>query len=285
MTTVTVTTPQSPRALILSVLLHVGFVLLLVLVGWLARQRVQPPVQIFELVAGAGDDYMAKEAPTTVAPPPTVKLPPLPDPVVVTPPAPKITPAPEPPPPKQETPPPPPKKEPAPKKELTPPPPKEKTPPPPKIEKAPERLTLDDFRQKHGAPKTPTPKAPPPVTPKKIDVGRVAAATENQVKAGAGGTAMTSAEEDQWKRYTALLVQRIRASMQRAGIIDLRTAGVQFRVSANGEISGATITRSSGSAEFDNGILEALRGLGRVPPPPSGRNELISTTIQLTEGA
>jgi TonB family protein len=281
----TLTTPQSPRAFFLSALLHAIAVLLLMLFAWWTNQRIKEPEQIFELVAGEGQDYMAKEAPTTTVSAPTIKaVIPEPKPVVVTPPpTPKIERAPDPVP--KETPPPQPKKE-------TPPPPKtvEKAKPTPVPEKAPEqpKMTFDKFTKEHGAPKTPQPKAPPPITPKKIDAdkiaGRVASDSTNAVTKGAGGTALTRDElADQWALYQSMLIQRIRRSMQEAGFLDLRSVRVEFRISAEGEISGGRIVSGSGSSDFDEGVLRAIRSLGRVPPPPSGRAETLRPLINLRE--
>lgn len=282
----TLTTPQSPRAFFLSALLHALVVVSLLVVAWWTNQRIKPPEQIFELVAGEGQDYMAKEAPTTAVSTPTIKaVVPEIKPVVVTPPEPKIERAPDPiPTPKQPPP--------QPKKENPPPPTKtvDKAPPTPKAQKAPEqpKMSFKDFQKEHGTPKAPQPKAPPPIKTKQIDAdsiaGRVASSSTNTVKAGAGGTELTRDEiADQWSLYQSMLIQRIRQKMQEAGILDLRSVRVEFRISKDGDVTGARITGTSGSAEFDDGVLQAIRSLGQVRPPPTNRAEIVRATINLRE--
>lgn len=282
----TLTTPQSPRALILSTLLHALVVLAVLLFAWWSKRKVDETPQIFELVAGPGEDYQATEAPTTAAPAPTIKLD-LPDPPPVVTPAPQPTPkVVEPtPPPKKEPPPP------TPKKETPPPTPKvEKATPVPKVEKAPEpapkKMSLEDFRKAHGAPKTPQPKAPPPVTPKKIDVnsvaGKVASTSASESQTGASGTA-TKTDDDLMGRYYALIRQRIRAALIAAGVTDNRSAQVRFQISALGAISSPSIVGSSGSSEFDAAVLQAFRSIAPLGPPPVGGAQTLSVTVNLHE--
>jgi len=52
-----------PTAFSLSVTLHAGVVLVIVTLAFLVRQNQQPPMQIFELVAGPPTDLTATEAP------------------------------------------------------------------------------------------------------------------------------------------------------------------------------------------------------------------------------
>jgi colicin import membrane protein len=278
----TLTTPQSPRALILSTLLHALVVIGVLLFAWWSKRQVDQTPQIFELVAGPGEDYQATEAPAAV-PAPAIKLD-LPPPPVVTPapqPTPKVV---EPtPPPKKETPPP------TPKKETPPPTPKiEKAPPVPKVEKAPEpapkKMTLEDFRKAHGAPKTPQAKAPAPVTPKKIDVAGVAGAVSStsSSSAGASGTA-TKTDDDLMGRYYALIRQRIRNALIAAGVTDNRSAQVRFQISGQGVISSPVIVGASGSSEFDAAVLQAFRTIAPLGPPPVGGAQTLSVTVNLHE--
>lgn len=266
------TTARSPRAFLLAVLLHallVGTVLLFA--WWHQRNRPETP-QIFELVAGPGNDYAAITAPAPDPVTPTVKLE-LPEP-----PAPKIERVPEPTPP--------------PKREPVPPPPAPKVKKAaPKIEKAPEpkpaqpRTTFNQFVKEHGPPKTQAPKAPPKISPKTIDVDALArrAPAASDAKRGAGGTALSRPEMDLWEAYRSMIIQRIRRSMESAGMTDLRSARVEFRVSAMGDISGARIVASSGSAEFDAAVLAAFRSIGRLGPPPTGQAETLVVTIEMRE--
>ena len=54
---------QRTPALMLSLALHGALVALALLMSYAVNQQVKNPPKIFELVAGAGDNYMATEAP------------------------------------------------------------------------------------------------------------------------------------------------------------------------------------------------------------------------------
>lgn len=262
-----------PRSAGLSAFMHFLVFGLMIFYAWWAQRVDRTPPPPFELVAGPGDNYMATQAPTTTAElTPTVSLD-IPEP---TPRPPQPQPRPTPPPPQPqpkviEKKPTPVKIEPAPEK------------PPVKIEPAREKVSFDDFKQTHGAPKTQTVRAPKPFKAKTINLESVMSST-NVITTGAGGTAMTSNELSMSKRYVGLIIQRIRDALERAGINDLREAGVRFSVSTQGAISDVSITRSSGSGDFDRAVIEAFRSIRPIGPPPTGRAEVFSTVIRLTEG-
>lgn len=276
------TTARSPRAFALSVLLHATIVAVVLFVAWWNSRQTEETPQIFELVAGEGNDYAALEAPTTAAPVPAIKVD-LPEPTPIIErapepvPTPRIEPVPDPPqaPPKQ---PPPPKKV----EKAT-----EKAPPKAQPKSDVTRTTFDKFRKEHGEPKVTKARPAPKITPKKINAdsiaGRVASDSTNAVKAGAGGTALSRVESDLWAAYQAMIVERIRRAMLAAGVTDLLTARVEFRVSAEGSVSAARITGSSGNRDFDAAVLAALRSLGRLGPPPSNQAETLSVSIEMRE--
>lgn len=89
---------SSPQAVIMSATLHAGIVALVFIFSILFQRTKEEPVQVFELVAGEGDNYMAKEAPALGSPTGvTVSLPEIPEPQPA-PPEPTPAPEPEPPP-------------------------------------------------------------------------------------------------------------------------------------------------------------------------------------------
>ncbi|GAB5560073.1 MAG: hypothetical protein SynsKO_17200 [Synoicihabitans sp.] len=262
-----------PRSVTLSAFLHMLVIGGVVFLAWWSQRVDREPPAIFELVGGDGQNYMAEQAPTLTAettPRIDVTLPePLPEyvppkPVVVHTPPPPITRVPEPTKtlvmPKQE--------------------PKE---PPVRIEQVKEPVSFDDFQKQHGTPKPRPVAKPKTIAPRTIDVSRLVADT-NIITEGAGGTAMTAREESLTKRYVAQILQAIQRAMEQAGINDVRDAGVKFNVSATGVISDASITRSSGSREFDRAILSAFRTIRPLGAPPTNRAESFSTVIRFTEG-
>ena len=80
-----------------------------------------------------------------------------------------------------------------------------------------------------------------------------------------------------------MIIQRIRQSLEAAGINDVREAGVEFRVSLAGAISNAKITKPSGSSKFDQAILAAFRSIRPIGRPPTGRAEVFRTVIRLRQ--
>jgi TonB family protein len=273
-------TAPLPRSLGLSALMHGLLFGLLIFTAWWSRRTEEPPEAIFELVAGAGDNYAATEAPTSPDAVPDIALTlpePLPDPEPIPPkPVPQVQPKPPEPRPVPkvvEQKPAPLKIEPVPEK------------PPIKIEPVREKVSFSDFAKEHGKPEpkkaAPT---PAPIPTKSINVGIVAAAVESTVQVGAGVTAMSTHEIELSKAYVALIIQRIRQSLEAAGINDVRSAGVEFRVSLEGAISNARITDSSGSNNFDQAVLAAFRSIRPIGRPPTGRAEVFKTVIRLSEG-
>lgn len=259
-----------PRGFGLSALLHLVALGALIFLAWWSQRVDDTPDVIFEVVAGPGDDYAADHAPTTtqdVTPSVNVDLPDEPLPkfersVPVPPPLTPVRTTPEPAPPP-----------------IVPVPEK----PAPVIIPAPEQTSFADFKTDYGAPKTPTVKQRQPIKVSTIDVGRIIADTKI-ITTGAGGTAMTANEASLSKRYVAMIVQRIRDALEQAGISDVRDVGVRFSVSVRGKISDASITRSSGSSEFDRAVLAAFQNIPAVGSPPTKRAEIFQTVIRLTEG-
>ena len=60
---------------------------------------------------------------------------------------------------------------------------------------------------------------------------------------------------------------------------DLATK-VSFTISSNGMISNLRIVKSSGNAEFDNSVLEAIRKT-TLPPPPTNETLNVNITFNL----
>lgn len=263
------TSRSKPEATTISAVLHLVVFGGLIFYAWWSQRVDTDDAPIFELVAGPGNDWAAEQAPTTTeVTEPTVTLElPKPRPRPVAPPPPKPLPRETPPPPVQKAPPAP-----------VQPAPKPVKPAEPKREK----VSFDQFAQQHGAPKTQKVAAPKPIKAKTIDVGQIMSATKI-ITTGAGGTAMTAQEVSLSKRYVAFIIQQIRDSVERAGITDLREVGVRFSVSASGAVSGASVTRSSGSSSFDQAVLKAFRDLPNMGAPPTKRAEVFTTVIRLTE--
>jgi colicin import membrane protein len=291
---------RSPSALLLSVALHAALVLVAFLFGYIARSEPEPR-RVLELVAGEGDNYLATEAPA-LGIEGGVKLP-MPRPpearpaaVEPTPPAPappKPTPTPPPPPPA-------PAEQPIPdfkrqiqrkiivadskaKLEIK----RERAAEKKRAEEEAKRLTKEEFdRQNKARAATPAPKnAPPKVA--KIDAegiakGVVGGSTSNR-KGGAGGKALTANPDDVLTAYDSLFRTKLRTAFESPpGLSDTLKATLDFRMNADGSITGARISQSSGSAEFDRAVLEAVARV-RMPPRPDKRAETLSIVFSMRD--
>lgn len=271
----------SPGAFFLSVTLHGLVVAVILFFAYFLRQQVKETPKIFELVAGAGNNYAATEAPPPATPDPINFDLPIPET-----PAPVITPAPEPvieTPPKVITPEPtpvPPKPKPTPVK----PQPKPKAPPK-KAEPPPKKMSLEEFRKLHATKSNASnqPAKPRSIKVRSIDTNSFANVSSKTLT-GAGGQALTRAEGRLMDAYIAQLLQRLRSAHQKPpGLSDLLTAQVRFNIAANGVLSSVKIITSSGSAEFDQSVLRAFAKVRSIGPPPNGKSDVWTVTFRMRE--
>ena len=258
------TTAQTPRAAGISMLMHAGLIGLLVLLAWWSKRHEEDQPDIFEMVAGPGDNYAATQAPTAdpVETETTVDIS-IPQPP---PPQPRPTPI-----------------QPAPEPTVIEKAP-EPAPVPPKEEPKPKPVSYRDFVRDREQPVTRQPTAPQPIKVREIDTSRIANAVVSVESVGASGTALSRIEADEMQAYASMIIERIRRSVREAGINDIREVGVEFSVSAGGKISNARITRSSGSQRFDDAVLAAFRAIPILVAPPTGQAEVFRATIRMREG-
>lgn len=277
---------KSPSAFLLSFTLHTIVVALLLIFTYVIHRQVKESPKVFELVAGEGDNYAATEAPPPSAPD-TIKFdlpdqpapvlrpdPPViePAPIEPSPVEPVITPAPEPAPPKKVVP----KPEPKPKPKSVP---KKVTPPPKPMTKA-------EFDKLHANQRNPASKAPAKphsIKVKSIDANSFANVSSKTVT-GAGGKALSREEGNLLDGYIALLLQRLRAAHEKpSGLSDLLQTKVRFNIGSNGVLSDVRVVTSSGSAEFDQSVLNAFRKVRTIGPPPNGKSDVWTVTFKMRE--
>ena len=296
----------SSKGFLFSATLH-GLAAALLLLGVVLKRDDLEIPKVFELVAGEGDNYMAREAPA-LGTPSGVKI--------------EIQKAPEP----KPSPP-----EPVPQEivEPTPPPP---TPPPKVVPPAPQkepdpvapnfkkdikravivaeskakrdikkqqdaekkraaeeqkRLTKEEFDRANKAKSSSSPSKSSPTKVVKIDAegiakGVVGGSTANK-SGGAGGKALKTDNDDVLAGYDALFKQRMRNEFEPPpGLSDSLKAEVEVRSNVDGSLSSGRITKSSGSAEFDRAVMEALRRV-RMPARPDRKSEVILFTFTMRE--
>lgn len=298
-------TARSPGAFFLSATFHALIVGIVVLFSLESCSEEQPRPRVLELVAGEGDNFGATVAPKLGTPgglkidvpvPPTPKVvepeptpaPPQPQPKVI---EPEPEPAPVTPPPKPVTPPP--KPTPA---QITPPKPEKKplTFSQKIIRKAwaaeakgkeeAKKIRKEEFdrqqrEKKIAAAKAASSAKAPRVDGEGIAKGVIGGSAENKV-GGAGGRALTASEGALTERYYAMLIERVQKALDKPpGLSDDLAATVRFYISATGRISGARITKSSGSEEFDRAVIVAF-GRVSMPEHPEHKGEDLELTFR-----
>ncbi len=273
-------TARYQNGFLLSAGLHVGVVVIALVLSFAWREDRKPPVRILELVAGAGDNYGATVAPALGTPggvkldlpkPVAPKVQPItPEPAVVTPTPPKPEPVKSAPP-------------------TTPTATAKQAPKPPQsiATKLRNNLWAAEAKGKKAAAKdraaeqarlAQEEQARAKSQLKRIDAegiakGVIGGSTENKV-GGAGGKALTSSGGTEMELYFAMLKARLLEAWERPpGTSDALVAEAEFRLAADGRLSGVRIIRRSGSGEFDRAVVLAF-GRVEMPKRPDGKSEM-----------
>ncbi|HTZ19853.1 MAG TPA: TonB family protein [Opitutaceae bacterium] len=295
-------TAQSPSAYLSSAMLHAVAVVLLVGAAWVARQQTRPPVKIFDLVAGAGNNWAATEAPALGTPDGVkLKVPATAEP------APRIAePAPAPPEPIAPAP-----LQEAPVPQAAPKTTDGKVPDlvrtvkrtAAKVEQkmaqkqrmeeaiaadkarkeaaaAKKIMTKEQYDKLYGKNGNPAGKAGTTkiarVDAEGIAGGVVGGSTANKV-GGAGGKALSREEASLMDGYFSFLKQKLeQAHEPPVGVSDKLSVRVEFMLAVDGSISQVHIVRSSGNKDFDQSVLEAFKRVRPIGTRPDGRSEAIT---------
>ncbi|MSU24463.1 MAG: TonB family protein [Opitutus sp.] len=292
-------TDRTPAAFMISLTLHGAVVAILLFFTYAMNRPVRETPKIFELVAGAGDNYGATVAPA-LGTPGGVKInvpaPPAPKPEA---PAVKTEPAPAkpeaipvaPPPPKAVAPKTPTPRTPAQeirrlvanadlkaKREVA----KERAEDEKRAALAAKKMTEDVNKTAKVNPSTAPPKSSR-IDAEGIAKGVLGGSTENKV-GGANGKALTRAEGDLMDAYFSLLKRKLQDALERpAGLSDSLVATVQFTLGADGTVSRVRIAKKSGSVEFDRAVLEAFARVHSIGPRPDGKSEQLELDFRMLE--
>ncbi len=315
-------TAQSPSAYMLSATVHTVVVGLIVAAAWVAQQQVREPAKIIEMVAGAGDNIYATEAAALGSPTGSeaVKVPniPVPMPKISDPePAPATAAPPEPVPPAQ-------MEKAAPLEKAPPDKAVPDKAAPTVVKPSPldtKRTTFADdvkrisdkryknnmakFRKEQAAKEAAERKR---MTKEEFDkayaagnAGKgggkiktidakgiahgVAGGSTANTKGGAGGKALSVAEQNQLDMYFAYLKNRFKSIHEPPpGVGDQLSTVAEFMVAADGAITQVRITKPSGNSEFDRSVIEGLRRLKTVGHArPDGRSDMVELVIDSKE--
>ncbi len=293
-------TANSPGAFMLSATLHAVALIIALLLGYISRSD-DPPEKFLELVAGVGDNYMATEAPAlgtseglkSNVPKVAEPKPTPPEPVRQE--APSAPPAPTPP----VTAPTTPADKPLPdfakqvrrniivgeskaklliKKEQA----AEKK----RADDEAKKLTKEQFDAANKSKNTPPPKVAsnksPKVDAEGIAKGVVGGSAANKV-GGAGGKALTSDNSDVLAAYEKMLRDRLRREfVAPPGLSDRLKVEIEVRSNADGSLTGARVVTSSGSAEYDRAVLDAIRSV-KMPARPDKKGQSVSFIFSMSE--
>lgn len=289
-------TATSPSAFLLSAGLHAAVVALLLLLGLAAGRMAKDEPKVFELVAGEGDNYGTNVAPalgveggvklTTPTPPASQPTPPIPAP------APQPAPRPE--------------ARPAPKDERIPnfakqvsraqkkgevigkrEAEKERIAEEKRLAEERRRISYAEFQAKHKVASTAPAKSTGAPTVKKLDPegirkGVVGGSTENKI-GGQGGKALRTDNHDAMAAFHAMFKDRVRKNFEPPpGLADSVNAQVEVISNPDGTFTGARILKSSGSKEFDEAVLSAVRRV-KLAPRPDRKKDTITFTFAMSD--
>lgn len=292
----------SPGAFLLSATLH-GVVVMALLFGC-AMNRDEPPDKILELVQGEGDNFMASEAPAlgksdgvkVDVPKPPEPKPAPPEPVrQEAPPVPPTPPSTPPPTPSPTTP----ADQAIPdfkkqitrkiivaesraKQQIA----KERAAEKKRAEEEQKKLTKEEFdranKAKTSAPTKVASAKSPKVDAEGIAKGVAGGSAANKV-GGAGGKAMKSDNTDVLAAYDKLFKDRLRREFEAPpGLSDSLKVEIEVRSNADGSLTNPRITKSSGSAEFDRAVMEAIRRV-KLPARPDHKSETVEFIFAMRE--
>ena len=292
---------NSPQAYFLSAFLHAVVVALVLVLGYAASQTRPETTKVFELVAGAVDNYAATVAPAIGVPGgikvtvPEAPAAPAPEPPAVPPEAvPQSVPMTE-----------------APSVPVAKAPPAKAAPakaePVPNFAKVVQRTenrkaarieaqyhkqlekqaaaekkreSYEQYLKENGGRTLASAKSSK--AGEGIAGGVVGGSTANK-EGGAGGRALTRDDQDLLESYFAMLIARAKESIvPPPGVSDRLAARVQFYNSATGALSSVRIVRSSGNSDFDDSVLEAFRHI-QMPPRPDHKGETVTLTFNLRD--
>jgi len=138
------------------------------------------------------------------------------------------------------------------------------------------QLEAEQKKQAKLADTPPSPKTPTPSKVTKIDTDDLVKGIvggDPNVKEGAGGNALRRGEGSDMELYFAMLKQRLLQALDKpTGVSDTLIAGAEFRISADGSITGVRIIKKSGSPEFDRAVLDAFAHT-HMPARTDGRSD------------
>ena len=259
--------PRSPGAYAISALIHGAVALIVLFLSFAAESVVQDKPKIFELVAGAGDNYAARVAPALGVPKTAMAAPVQPAAMEAVPSAPP---------------------KPAKAPDLVADLKRTEARREARLE-ARYKKQQEEERKKEAEEerlrKLAEAKAAKVahIDAEGIREGVIGGSTENKT-GGAGGKALTREEGSELDAYFSFLKARIKENhVPPEGVSDTLESRVEFLLTSNGSISDVKIVRPSGNSEFDRSVVEACQRTHSVGPRPDGKSEIVQMTFKMRE--
>ncbi len=150
-----------------------------------------------------------------------------------------------------------------------------------------QRMTKEEFDRQNKLARAGTGANRPPkiahIDGEGIARGVIGGSTANKI-GGAGGKALTREEGDELDLYFSLLKRRLHEALDKPpGLADTLVAVAEFYISADGTLSNVRIKKTSGSADFDQAVLEAFAHVHSIGPRPDGKGETLSLSFRMRE--
>ncbi len=161
--------------------------------------------------------------------------------------------------------------------------------PEPQPEPEPERMSLAEFRERHGAPREPEARPRPQqrrqVEAPRIDTSNIRSNLQSVMRSDSDQelvSRLSDSDQRELERYFARLRTAIeRAWNQPSSATAGMSATVRFSLSGDGRVSGARVVGSSGSDAFNRSIVEAFERLGSFDPPPDRESYTPNLTFRI----
>jgi colicin import membrane protein len=148
------------------------------------------------------------------------------------------------------------------------------------------RLTKEEFDKLNKGKISPSTSATVPKVARIDTVGiakGVESGSTDNKEGGANGKVLNREQADALDDYYSMLKQRLKTAFEPPpGLSDNLVAYVRVQSGSDGSLSGARITKSSGSAEFDAAVLSAISRT-RMPSRPDGKNESVTFPFTMKE--
>jgi TonB family protein len=145
-------------------------------------------------------------------------------------------------------------------------------------------MSFADFQKATGRSSTPAAAATGPARtgpPPQVDIKGTLNDLKKYGEGGSNGIAGGPAQQSLMDAYKARLQARLDAVFENPnGVSDALKANVTIAIAADGRVTSARITNSSGNAVFDAAVRAALAEITNAGPTPNGQPVTFTVNFQ-----